>query len=152
MYKIANNPEQFNLINQKIKEVENNENSLFSEITKHCKEEKYAFGIGEEGSLIRNYLISFGLDFVTPEWLTTNAISELPLDWTWYYDTLIRTIIPNYLILQDNNLRALIQYCMDNDVLNVVGKEETYVYVNYILPEHLALFESFEEITIENKT
>ena len=148
MYKISNNKQEFETINQTAV-LKDSTCTEFSNIIKHCKDELYAFNIGEN-DILRSILLSYNLPFITEEWLNTDIVSELPNDWTWYYETSMRIIIPNYLILSDDNLRNLITYCIENDVLHIIDKDNTWLYVNYILPEHLALLESFDEIKIEN--
>jgi len=136
--------EQVNQINeaQSNKEV----GSKYCEPIKHPLQELYAIPV------LETILRSYQLDFITEEWLSMDVYETLPDDWNWIYESeSIRITIPNYLILTNTDLRNLITYSIDNDVKNVIDKEYTRLYVNYILPEHLALLESLTEITIERR-
>jgi len=143
MYKITT-VEQINQINeaQSKKEI----GSKYCEHIRHPLQELYAIPV------LDTVLRSYQLEFITDEWLSTDVYETLPDDWNWVYENeSVRITIPNYLILTNTNLRNLITYSIDNDVKNVIDKEYTRLYVNYILPEHLALLESITEITIETR-
>lgn len=147
MYKIITNID-LSAINHAAATIENNQEVNYDIGIKHCMLAKYAIVLT---SWLEKPEVKQLCAFITDEWLQTDIIETLPQDWFWHYDTSIRIIIPNYLILKEAYLKSLIQYCDANNVLNFVAENETYVYVNYILPEHQALFDMYEQIKIETK-
>jgi hypothetical protein len=86
------------------------------------------------------------------DYLLSDNFETIPEDWNWLYDEPIRITIPNYLILTDPNLKELIHYCEDYDILTYTNETHTYVYVYYIMEVHRTLFGMFEQITIENRS
>ena len=75
MYKITNNIEQILQINnaQAQKEI----GTTYCEVNKHCTKNLFAIPI------IEPILRSYNLPFITNEWLNTDVVNDLPIDWTW---------------------------------------------------------------------
>jgi hypothetical protein len=87
---------------------------------------------------IAPYFRSIGID--------TTIIDEIEPEKYWPHpETSIRITIPNWLVLKEEHLTALINYCKQADVINEVNELNSYVYVNYILPEHQGLFDYLNE-------
>jgi len=150
MYKIITDITQLVAINNAAKIIENNPESNYDLGQKHCMIEKYAIF---HSSWLQKPEVKQLCSFINDEWLQSDFTEELPKDWTWHYDEIIRIIIPTYLILQEAYLKALIDYCDANEVKYIVDKQSgnSYVYVNYILPQHQAILDMYQEITIEQR-
>jgi len=148
MLKIITDFAQLEAINNAAQIIENNPLSKYDEGIKHCMLEKWAilFSPWLEKPEVKELC-----PFITDEWLQTDIIETLTQDWFWHYDTSIRIIIPNYLILKEAYLKALINYCDDNNVPNYVDIDNSFIYVNEIYPEHQTLFDMYEQIKIETK-
>ena len=150
MYKIISDITQLAAINNAAKTIENNSESNYDLGLKHCMLEKYAILYS---MWLQKPEVKQLCNFITDEWLQSDLIEELPKDWFWHYDEIIRIIIPTYLILQEAYLKALIDYCDVNQVKYIVDKQSgnSYVYVNYILPQHQAILDMYSEIKIETR-
>jgi len=150
MYKIITDIAQLAAINNAAKVIENNSESNYDLGQKHCMLEKYAI---LHSSWLQKPAVKELCNFITDEWLQSDLIEELPKDWFWHYDKIIRIIIPTYLILQEAYLKVLIDYCDTNEVKYIIDKQSgnSYVYVNYILPEHQQILDMHSEIKIETK-
>ena len=139
MYKILDNPEQFNLINYTAHQQSPDTTDRYCDIIKHCKEELYAIPI------IEVILKSYGLDFITDIWLNTNVVETLPLDWTWFnMDRPIRmTMQTNWLnqtMLIDIPFRNIINREIDkNDIAEDkfihLSETQTSVYFYTIMSD-----------------
>ena len=147
MYKITNNINQLTEINNAVKVIENNQDSQYAEFDYNVDNTLIAIPITDY--LRNNEQLKSICPFLDNDWF--NDIQEKPDNWTWHFDTSIRIIIPNYLILKEAYLKALINYCDANEVLNFVGSNDSYIYVNEIYPEHQAIFDMYNEIKIETK-
>jgi len=150
MYKIITDITQLAAINNAAKTIENNPESNYDLGLKHCMLEKYVILFS---SWLQKPEVKELCSFLDDEWLQTDLIEELPKDWFWHYYEIIRIIIPTYLILEQAYLKALIDYCDANEVKYIVDKQSgnSYVYVNYILPQHQAILDMYQEITIEQR-
>jgi hypothetical protein len=144
MYKIITDITVLDKLNLIVQNMENNSDVNYSDAIKHPIRAEWLIPIDE--NLLKIYNPT-NLDY-----LLSDNIETIPSDWNWpYQECIIRITIPNYLILSNVYLKSLIQYCDANDVKSIVDKENSIVYVNYILPEHQQLFNMFSEIKIETK-
>ena len=156
MYKITSNLQQINEINNAVKIKENNTDSQYCDINKHCSLELYSIPI------IPNYLNLLGLNFITEEWLNTDIIQELPKDWKWNFPLRpLRIKIP--LEVQAKALISAAQVTGDKydwlgQIINavyatisefIVTNGEVSVYLEEIYPQHLGVLQMFDEIKIE---
>jgi hypothetical protein len=144
MYKIVTDATIVTLINAAAKLRENNEEVNYCEFQKHPIREEWAIPVNE--SILRKYNLQ------NIEELLSNNIETLPDDWEWAFPhEKFRIIIPNFLILRETSLRALISYCDANNIDSVVSETHSYIYISEIFEEHRAIFGQYEEITIEHK-
>jgi hypothetical protein len=158
MWKIKDNKAEFNLINQAAKDDDKTgATDRYCDIVKHCKEELYAI------PLINNILISFNLPFITEEWLSTDLVEKLPVEWIWdFVERPLRVIIP--LNLQAKSLLSAASETGDKyDWLGqILGAVYTtfsdYILINgvnivsyqeEIYSNHLTVLQMFDEIIIE---
>ncbi len=143
--KIITDIKQLEAINNAVKERENNPDSQYCELNKHASLEKYVIPIMDK------YLKNLGLDFINDEWLNTDIVEELPQDWTWHFDTANRVIIPNNLILKNEDLKT---YMIESDLDNVkkyVDKDVTYYYPESIKLKDSMIFTSYESSSLSAK-
>ena len=170
MFKIITDINQLTAINNAVKLKEQNNDSIYCEIDKHCKNEMYAIPI------MRDYLKNLGLDFITDNWLNSNIVETLSTDWSWLYtDRLIRVSIPFNLqakaqvskakkTKEDNkeNNSSKNEYQLLGELLTnmlplipeymiINGGDYITIYLEELYPEHEMLLRSFSEIIIENK-
>ena len=148
MYKILQDKKQFDEIN--------NFASTLPRTDKWAEIEQHPV-TGEFAMYVSKQLLTFKLPFLDENWFN-DCVETLPDDWKWPHpETSIRITIPNWLVLKEEHLTALINYCKQAEVINEVNELNSYVYVNYILPEHQGLFDYLNEkykgelILIESK-
>jgi len=154
MFKIINNIQQINEINNAVKLIENNNESNYCSINKHVSKELYVIPI------MYDYLLSLNLSFITHEWLSTDIINEMPSDWSWHYDKKQRLIIPAKLALTD--FSEYINYVKSNSNLcyHIDDNATAYVYFNEIREEDKPVLDyyinnnliKFEENPVKNIT
>jgi len=114
------------LINNKIKELENNEASQYCEPNYNANNSLIAIPISD---FLRN------LNLFPSEWFETDIINEMPSDWSWHFDKKQRLIIPAKLALTD--FSDYINYVKTNPNLNyhIDDNATAYVYFNEIREE-----------------
>ena len=144
MYKITTNLSEINKINDAVKVKENNQESQYCEINKHCKLEQYSI------PLLESYLRSLGLSFITEEWLTTNIVETLPFDWTWFAPEKSKRIsVPNRL-LSNQIIKQLIVTIIANE--NPTQSDDYYQYIYFNDWENNQfILEMFPEIKYEEQ-
>lgn len=157
MYKITNNLQQINEINNAVKLKEDNQDSNYCKIDKHCKDELYAIPLDNSS------LLSLGLSFITETWLTTDIVETLPKDWTWNFPIRqLRVTIPLEIqatALIDNVTGTGDKYDWLGQIISVVyplfsqyiltTDTSVIVYLEELYPQHLQVIQMFEEIVIE---
>lgn len=145
MYKVINSKNlytyQLDMINQAVT------NLNMTGITKYC--DPILHPTEDKGCipLIRMdilNLIKSTVLFMNQEWFVKDTIFELTQDWNIPYgDMPIIVIIPNALMLQDDNLLALRSYAKANNIKTMVLSDKTYVGLQFLLPVHRQLLENY---------
>jgi hypothetical protein len=127
MYKIAKNTEQFDIINNKAHELSPDTTDKYSEITKHCNKDLYAI------PLIDNILKSYNIEFITDEWLTTDIIDTLPIDWTWQnLDRPVRMTMNTIWIYQTMINDVNIRNIMNRETAKNDITEEKFIHIDNV--------------------
>jgi len=157
MYKITNNIELINKINQAAKLKEGNQEVNYCEIQKHPVRDEYAIPI------IENILKGYNLSFIKE--VLSNLVSELPEDWEWLYlERPVRLEIPLDVyaksMLEKTQSKvsksALLGEIIEG-VMPVVSeyvqitKTHAIIYLEELFKNDETLIKSIEEIKIDKK-
>jgi len=69
----------------------------------------------------------------------------------WLYPTTGRIIIPNQIILDDPNIRALIDYCDAHAIKYSIFEVDTHVYVSFLYQQHYDLLHQYPSVIFEGQ-
>ncbi len=153
MYKLTSNISLIETLNSLTKQHENNGNVAYCAINKHATLELYAIPI------ITSYLQAIN----APNEVFENLVETLPDGWSWNFENrLIRVSIPfdlqvKAILANSKNEQNYLAYLgalvegLKTQLSEFIVTDSTsiIVYLEFLLPEHKALLESFESIKIE---